>query len=256
MMQSNRSVCLCSSSVASHLEANYALDWICSFTGCAITWFDHMMCHMMCHMMQWTSVDPRNCWTPVCWQCAKWSLPFGWFCLLHPTGMVLQGRLTLMMGPPGGGKSTLLQLLAGMLAGHAIKVCLLFLESVSCLCHCSWIAVWRRSMAGDCWLGFRCYKKTSFFWVVSFQVCRFAGWLAEWLLDCFSDWLVDRLIYCWINWLINCTNVGWIELPKYQAGLRWPQNLSGASLKTWPFHPFLCPLSVIRKAWLCSAHAH
>ena len=34
----------------------------------------------------------------------------------------VQGRLTLMMGPPGGGKSTLLQLLAGMLAGHAIKV--------------------------------------------------------------------------------------------------------------------------------------
>ncbi len=36
-----------------------------------------------------------------------------------------------MMGPPGGGKSTLLQLLAGMLAGHAIKVCLLFLLTLS-----------------------------------------------------------------------------------------------------------------------------
>ncbi|KAA6418150.1 MAG: ATP-binding cassette transporter [Trebouxia sp. A1-2] len=38
------------------------------------------------------------------------------------SGSIQPGRLTLMMGPPGGGKSTLLQLLAGMLAGHAIKV--------------------------------------------------------------------------------------------------------------------------------------
>lgn len=51
--------------------------------------------------------------------------------LVAPTGVVLQGRLTLMMGPPGGGKSTLLQLLAGMLAGHAIKVGPLFVESVN-----------------------------------------------------------------------------------------------------------------------------
>ena len=34
----------------------------------------------------------------------------------------MQGRLTLLMGPPGGGKSTLLQLLAGLLAGHSVQV--------------------------------------------------------------------------------------------------------------------------------------
>ena len=34
----------------------------------------------------------------------------------------LQGRLTLLMGPPGGGKSTLLQLLAGLLAGPSVQV--------------------------------------------------------------------------------------------------------------------------------------
>ena len=34
----------------------------------------------------------------------------------------MQGRLTLVMGPPGGGKSTLLQLLAGLLAGRSVQV--------------------------------------------------------------------------------------------------------------------------------------
>lgn len=37
-------------------------------------------------------------------------------------GLCLQGRLTLMMGPPGGGKSSLLQLLAGLLNPSTVQV--------------------------------------------------------------------------------------------------------------------------------------
>ncbi|KAL3156296.1 hypothetical protein ABBQ32_012566 [Trebouxia sp. C0010 RCD-2024] len=38
------------------------------------------------------------------------------------SGIIQPGRLTLLMGPPGGGKSTLLQLLAGLLGGHSVQV--------------------------------------------------------------------------------------------------------------------------------------
>ncbi|KAL3152681.1 hypothetical protein ABBQ38_012276 [Trebouxia sp. C0009 RCD-2024] len=38
------------------------------------------------------------------------------------SGTIQPGRLTLLMGPPGGGKSTLLQLLAGLLGGHSVQV--------------------------------------------------------------------------------------------------------------------------------------
>ena len=41
------------------------------------------------------------------------------------TGLVLQGRMTLLLGPPAGGKSTLLQLLSGLLTKSAtnMEVC-------------------------------------------------------------------------------------------------------------------------------------
>ena len=44
----------------------------------------------------------------------------------------MQGRLTLLMGPPGGGKSTLLQLLAGLLVGRSVQV-IKHLSKVSCV---------------------------------------------------------------------------------------------------------------------------
>jgi hypothetical protein len=66
--------------------------------------------------------------TPSVWNSAK-SLLRGVACVKTPTqpktvldgmsGVILPGRLTLLLGPPGGGKSVLLQALSGRLRPHS-----------------------------------------------------------------------------------------------------------------------------------------